>query len=204
MSHDINISALNDQELLTKIKENFDYLGFVFKRCKKNCINFMKSMTQGSKTDYNFEDIYQDANIVLYEKIVKGNFVLTASFQTYLNSVCRNQLLKAISNNKSNILYQDNINDSDNSMNYEDSITDVLDEIHGSKEPLFIALEKALEHIRVAGGNCYELLTLFWHQRKRMNEIAEIMGYTNGANTKHQKSRCQERLRVLAYNELNS
>ena len=84
------------------------------------------------------------------------------------------------------------------------SITDVLDEIHGSKEPLFIALEKALEHIRVAGGNCYELLTLFWHQRKRMNEIAEIMGYTNGANTKHQKSRCQERLRVLAYNELNS
>lgn len=204
MSHDINISTLNDQELLTKIKEDSDHLGVVFKRCKTNCINFMKSMTQGSRTDYNFEDIYQDASIVLIEKIAKGDFVLTASFQTYLNSVCRNQLLKTIGKNKPNIEYQDNIDDSDNSMNYEDSITDVLDEIDGSKEPLFIALEKALESVRAAGGNCYELLKLFWYKRKRMNEIAEIMGYTNGANTKHQKSRCQERLRFLAYNELNS
>lgn len=204
MSQDINISALKDQELLIKIKENSDYLGFVFKRCKTNCINFMKSMTQGSKTDYNFEDIYQDANIVLFEKIVKGNFVLTSSFQTYLNSVCRNQLLKAISNDKSNIVYKDNINDSDDLADYDDNITDILDEISDTREPLFIALEKALEKIKEAGGNCYKLLTLFWYQRKKMKELAEIFGYTNGANAKHQKSRCQERLRVLAHNELNS
>lgn len=204
MSHDINISTLNDQELLTKIKQNPDYLGVIYKRCKTYSINFMKSMTKGSKTDYNFEDIYQDANIVLFEKIVKGNFVLTASFQIYLNSVCRNQLLKTIGKNKPNIEYQDNIDDSDNSTSFEDSITDILDEIDGSKEALFIALEKALESIRVSGGNCYELLTLFWYQRKSMRELQEIFGYSTEVYTRHQKSRCQKRLRDLAYNELNN
>ncbi len=37
-----------------------------------------------------------------------------------------------------------------------------------------------------------------------MKELTEIFEYTNEGNTKNQKSRCQERLRVLSYNELKN
>ena len=42
-----NVLVLSDQELLVKIKENPDYLGIVYKRCKANCLGFMRKMTSG-------------------------------------------------------------------------------------------------------------------------------------------------------------
>lgn len=201
-----NFSALTDQELLVKIKQNSDYLGIVYKRCKANCLGFMRKMTNGKISDYELEDIFQDANIILYEKIVKGDFVLTATFQTYLNSVCRFQLLNTLEKSKLTTDYQDNSDDDDdeNPTSYLSSITDSLDDVDNSNEPQFVAIERALEKMKTAGSHCYELLTLFWYHKKSMNEIAGTMSYTNGANAKHQKSRCQEKLRVMAYNELNN
>jgi hypothetical protein len=38
MSRSTTISALSDQELLFRIKDNSDYLGIVYKKCKPNCI----------------------------------------------------------------------------------------------------------------------------------------------------------------------
>lgn len=199
-----NLSELNDQELLIRIKDNTDYLGIVYKRCKTNCISFMRKMTSGKISDYELEDVFQDANIILYEKIVKGDFVLTASFQTYLNSVCRFQLLNTIGKSKLTTDYQENLDDEDdeNPHGYHSSITDSLDAIDHTNEPLFLAIERAFEIMKNAGGKCYELLTQFWYKKRSMKELTEIFEYTDANNTKNQKARCQERLRVLSYNEL--
>ena len=200
-----NFTTLNDQELLVKIKENSDYLGIVYKRCKANCLGFMRKMTSGKISDYELEDVFQDANIILYEKIVKGDFVLTATFQTYLNSVCRFQLLNTIEKSKLTTDYQDNSDDDDdeNPNGYHSSITDSLDAVDHSNEPQFLAIETALEKMKAAGGHCYELLTLFWYHKKSHDEIAKIMNYSNDKTSKKQKSGCQEKLRKLSYNELN-
>jgi RNA polymerase sigma factor (sigma-70 family) len=197
--------ALSDQELLVKIKENQDYLGVVYKRCKANCINFMRK-TNGSISDYELEDVFQDAILVLYEKIVKRDFVLTASFQTYLNSVCRFQLLNTIGKSRLTTNYQDDSDDEDdeNPMSYRSSITDSLDDVNNSSEPQFVAIEKALENMKVAGGHCYELLSLFWYHKKSMNELTNIFGYNNSDTTKSRKAKCQKRLEKIAYNELNN
>ena len=199
-----NFSDLNDQELLIRIKDNSDYLGIVYKRCKSNCISFMRKMTSGKISDYDLEDVFQDANIILYEKIVKGDFVLTASFQTYLNSVCRFQLLNTIEKSKLTTDFQDNSDDGDdeNLNGYHSAITDSLDAIDHSNEPLFLAIERALDQIKSAGGRCYDLLTQFWYKRRNMKELTEIFEYTNEVNTRNQKAKCQERLRVLSFNEL--
>ncbi len=204
MSRSTTISALSDQELLFRIKDNSDYLGIIYKRCKTNCISFMRKMTSGKISDYELEDVFQDANIILYEKIVKGDFVLTASFQVYLNSVCRFQLLNTIKKSKLTTDYQDNSeNDDDENPNgYHSSITDSLDAIDHTNEPLFLAIERALDLMKNAGGKCYDLLTHFWYKKRSMKELTEIFEYSDANNTKHQKARCQERLRVLSYNEL--
>lgn len=199
-----NFSELSDQELLIRIKDNNDYLGIVYKRCKPNCINFMRKMTNGKISDYELEDVCQDAYVVLNENILKGDFVLTASFQTYLNSVCRFQLLNTIKKSRLNADYFENSEDDDdeNPMGYISTITDTLDEIDHSKEPLFLAIERALEIMKSAGGRCYDLLTQFWYKKRNMKELTEIFEYTNEVNTRNQKAKCQERLRVMSYNEL--
>lgn len=198
-----NFSELSDQELLIRIKDNSDYIGIVYKRCKPNCLNFMRRMTNGTIRGYSYEDVFQDAIVVLQEKTIKGNFILTASFQTYLNSVCRFILLNTIKENKLNSdFFEDSEGDDENPMSYSSSITDSLDEIEDDKEELFKAIERALEKMKAAGGKCYELLIHFWYKKRSMKELTEIFDYSDANNTKHQKARCQERLRVLSYNEL--
>ena len=204
MAKILNLSQNSDQELLKKIKENSDNLGYVYKNCKGNSIRFMKKMTS-KMNEYELEDVFQDAILVLYEKITKGNFELTCSFQTYLNSVCRFQLLNTF--NKSEItvdFIENNEDDDDNSELSYLNITDSLDVIDNTNEPYFQAIEKALLKIKDAGGHCYELLTLFWYHKKSMNELTEVFEYSNEANTKVQKSKCQKRLEKLAFNELNN
>jgi RNA polymerase sigma factor (sigma-70 family) len=204
MSRVINLTQITDQELLLKIKENNDNLGIVYKKCKANSIRFMKKMTS-KMNEYELEDVFQDAILVLYEKITKENFELTCSFQTYINSVCRFQLLNALSKTGQSVDYIENNDndDEDSDMSYI-YITDSLDEIENTNEPYFVAVEKALLKIKEAGGHCYELLTLFWYHKKSMNELTEAFGYSNSDNTKQQKARCQKRLEKLAFNELNN
>jgi DNA-directed RNA polymerase specialized sigma24 family protein len=198
---------LTDAELVKLIHQNHDYLGEVYKRCKSYSIQFMRKMTNGSKSDYELDDVFHDSMLVLYEKIIKGDFELTASLQTYLNSVCRFQLLNKLGKEKLNSDYdydggQDD--DNENPMGYKSNITDCLDEIEDSKESQFTAIERALLTIKEAGGHCYELLTLFWYHKKSMNDLTAIFGYTNEVNTRNQKSKCQKRLEKIAFNILNS
>jgi RNA polymerase sigma factor (sigma-70 family) len=198
---------LTDPELVQLIQQNQDYLGEVYKRCKSYCIQFMRKMTNGSKSDYELDDVFHDSILVLYEKIVSDNFELTASLQTYLNSVCRFQLLNKIGKEKLHSDYDEHIgkdDDEDHPMSYRLSITDSLEEIEDPKESQFTAIERALIIMKETGGHCYELLTLFWYHKKSMNDLTAIFGYTNEVNTRNQKSKCQKRLEKMAFNELNN
>lgn len=191
---------LSDAELIPLIKENQEYLGIIYKRCKSYSIRFMINMTGGKMKNDDLEDIYQDSILIFYEKIIGGDFVLTSKIQTYINSVCRFQLLNKHKIASKTISYVNN-GDEENHESYDDKITDTLDKIEDPKEKQFTAIEKALEKMKDAGGKCYQILTLFWYHKKSMNEIATICNYTNAANAKNQKSRCQEKLRKMASNE---
>ncbi len=198
---------LSDLEVIEKIKDNNDALGIVYSRCKSNSLGFMRKMSGGNISDYELEDVFQDANLILYEKIVKGDFSLTCKLQTYINSVCRFQLLNKIKKSKFTTTFEENIGHDDEDgipMSYNTNITDSLDEIKDEKEAQFMALESALEIMKTSGRRCYELLTFFWYQRKSMKELTEIFGYSDADNTKNQKARCQKRLKDIVFNELNN
>ena len=199
-----NYSQLSDQELVLLIKENQDYLGEVYKRCKQYSISFLRKMTGNKLQDYELDDVFHDSILVLYEKIIKGNFVLTCNIQTYMNSVCRNIFLKILEKGKFTTGYIDNSDNDDSFLSYNKQITDCLDEIENPKEAQFLALEKALEKMKLDKGNCYELITQFWYHKKSINDLTTSIGYTNDVNTRNQKSKCQERLRKEAFNEMNT
>lgn len=203
-----NILELKDHEIISKIKENSDALGIVFKKCKPGAIQFLRKTNYQSNERIDIEDIFQDAILVLYENIVNKDFILASntSLQTYLNSVCRNQLLKKIGKNNVVELNENKGNDEDHDevMEFNPLIVDELEEFVDIKEQQFNAMEKALEKIKEAGGHCYELLTLFWYHRKSMNELSEVFGYSNADNTKNQKARCQKRLEKLTFELMNN
>lgn len=201
----INNYGMSDEVLIELIKEDQDYLGVVYKKSKKYCISFMVKMSSSSKLD-DLNDIFQDAIIILYEKIIAGNFELTSSIQTYLNSVCRFQLLNKFKSDKKVINHEDETSFDllNNNQQFDDAITDVLEPIQDEKEKQFTAIEQALIKMKEAGGKCYELLTLFWYQKKSMDYIADNLGYTNASNAKNQKYKCQKRLEKLANNYLDS
>ena len=203
-----NILELKDQEIISKIKENSDALGIVFKKCKPGAIQFLRKINYQSNERIDIEDIFQDAILVLYENIENKDFVLAAntSLQTYLNSVCRNQLLKKIGKYNVVELIENKGNDEDHDevMEFNPLIVDELEEFVDIKEQQFNAMEKALEKIKEAGGHCYELLTLFWYHRKSMSELSEVFGYSNADNTKNQKARCQKRLEKLTFELMNN
>lgn len=193
-----------DQELLELIRKNNDNLKYVYKKTKKYSIRFMKKMSSGSKvTESDLNDIYHDAIMVLYEKIRDEKFKLTSSFQTYLNSVCRFQLLNKFKEKKKNT----NLNDDFPVLNpefgqYDPSVNDELEPVPDLNESKFNALDKAMNTLKDAGGKCYEILSLFWYQKKSMNYIADHLGYNNAATAKNQKAKCQKRLKKLAFKYL--
>lgn len=203
-----NILELKDHEIISKIKENSEALGIVFKKCKPGAIQFLRKINYQSNERIDIEDIFQDAILVLYENIVNKDFILASntSLQTYLNSVCRNQLLKKIGKNNVVELNENKGNDEDHDevMEFNPLIVDELEEFVDIKEQQFNAMEKALEKIKQAGGHCYELLTLFWYHRKSMSELSEVFGYSNADNTKNQKARCQKRLEKLTFELMNN
>jgi RNA polymerase sigma factor (sigma-70 family) len=191
---------MSDKELIELIKEDQDYLGVVYKKSKEYCISFMVKMSSSSKLD-DLNDIFQDAIIVLYEKIVSDNFELTSSIQTYLNSVCRFQLLNKFKYDKKVVNQEDgtSFDITNKNLQFDTAVTDVLEPIENEKEIQFKAIEEALLVIKEAGGKCYELLTLFWYQKKSMDYISDYFGYTNSSNAKAQKYKCQKRLEKLTY-----
>ena len=192
-----------DQELIEIVRNDSNRLREIYKGKKGYSIQFMQKIKIGNSIEQEeLVDIYQDAMIIFYEKIVDRDFKLTSSIQTYLNSVCRFQLLNRSKKIKSTINIGEDGNDKYHQ--YDPEIEDTLIELRDVKDSKHIALEKALFTLKKEGRKCFELLTLFFYHKKSMKEIAERLGYTNAANAKSQKSKCQKRLKNMSYKNYNS
>lgn len=181
----------------------------IYKESKQNCINFLHKKNYGKfLNDSEIEGIYHDSCIVLWEKSLTEEFELTCSSQTYLYSVCRNIFLGKLKESEKEQVLKNERKVEElggvkvNGMIFIEIITDVLDPLPNQNEPLFCALEKAMQVLKKSGGKCFELLTLFFYQKKTMIELTEHFAFTNKDNTKNQKARCQKRLKTYAFNFL--
>lgn len=179
---------MDDQLLIENLKKDIKYLDIIYTKHKTYCLNFMKKYHSDPEA---IKDIYQDAIIVLNEKVRSTSFVLSSSIQTYLNSICYNQVVTRFKKDSKNTQISEEINP--NSNDWFDEVED------GENEKEYTSLEKALNKLKEAGGNCYEILQRFFYQKQSNIEIAEAMNYSNADNVKNQKSRCQKRLKELTF-----
>lgn len=133
-------------------------------------------------------DIFQEAMIVLYEKVTSGTFELTCQIRTYLYSVCRRLWLKRLQQLQR---YNPSLESVDEVVTVEEEL-----DMHEKRNTDFILMETALNKI---GEPCKSLLEAYYLQKKSMPEIAEFFGYTNADNAKTQKYKCLVRLKKIFF-----
>ena len=146
-------------------------------------------VVNNSGTSEDAKDIFQEAMIVLYEKVQSGSFELNCQIKTFVYSVSRRLWLKRL-------MHQNRFSISDG---HEDSVSiDEEMEEHEKRNAEFTMMEKAMNGL---GEPCKSLLEAFYLQKKSMQDIASSFGYTNSENAKNQKYKCLMRLRKLFFTD---
>ena len=134
------------------------------------------------------KDIFQEAMIVLYEKVRSGTFELNCLIKTYVYSVSRRLWLKRLQQMSRYAPAIENLQDT---VPVEE---DVEENERINSE--FQAMEKAINSL---GEPCKSLLEAYYLEKKSMQEIALFFGYTNAENAKNQKYKCLVRLKKIFF-----
>ena len=187
-----------DDRIIEGIKNFEETAGTqLYNKHKDYCMRFMNSMHFDEETN---EDIYQDAIIIFIQKIREDNMLLVNTrIQTYLNSICRNQVLIRLKKKNKPILMGE-----DWEKDYSDSYTDWFEEQEEVKHERIKIIMEELEIMNERGKVCYELLRKVFFENKTMEAVASLMNYTNADNAKNQSYRCRERLKSQVFNRLQN
>lgn len=188
--------TIKDDDIIEGIKNFDDETGnALYNRHKDYCLRFMNQMYFDEETN---RDIYQDAVIVFIEKVRANKLVLVnTSIQTYLNSICRNQVLVRLKQKNKPMLIGEDLDN-----NYSDKLTDWFDEQEDVKNSRIKVIMEELEVLKAKASICYELLRKVFFENKTMEQLASIMSYTNADNAKNQSYRCRERLKKQVFERL--
>lgn len=153
----------------------------------------LRMILQHNGSEDDAKDIFQEAIIVLYEKVQNNDFTLSSRLKTFLYSVCRHLWLKKVQRTYG--LYS-------LSPELEEVIpaTEEL-EAHQAKDQEFRIMEGAMGSI---GQPCQAILEDYYLHKRSMQEIAEKFGYTNAENAKNQKYKCLMRLKKLFFDQYNT
>lgn len=133
------------------------------------------------------KDLYQDAFMVLYNKLKQPEFKLSSSMSTYLFSVAKNLWLKKLRDKKIKTVHIDGIIEQPK----EES---TLNETRLNKE-----LEITTEALEKLGDPCKTLLLEFYFKKTKMDAIAKLLNYTNANRAKAQKYKCMQRLKKAIF-----
>jgi len=138
----------------------------------------------GTRTDA--EGVFQEVSINLVQKIRSGKYQHKAALRTYNFSVAqRNWLKKLRKKGHHNISLEDYTNTFESPINIE--------------EDLMIKERNTMvrRYLNMLSGREQEILKLYYFERKKMSEIAEIMRFKSEQVAKNTKCKAMKKLREL-------
>jgi RNA polymerase sigma factor (sigma-70 family) len=129
------------------------------------------------------EDIFQEAIIVLLQKIRQENFVLTSSLKTYLFAIARNLWLKRLRDNKSNSIHNFN--------NYQQETATFDFEL----QPGPTKEEKITSWLTKITENCQRILIAIFFYKEPMSSLMQKMGWKNKHTAANQQYKCIQQVK---------
>ncbi len=177
---------INEKALLQGLARNETKSVETIYRENYNTVHALIINNNGSSDEA--KDIFQEAMIVLYEKVRSGSFELNCQIKTYLYSVCRRLWLKRLQQLNR---YSAPVENIDNLVPVDEEI-----EAHEQRNAEFEMMNKAISGL---GEPCKSLLEAYYLQKRTMQDIAASFGYTNADNAKNQKYKCLVRLKKIFF-----
>ncbi len=176
---------MDDLLIDLKTQNNFAF-GKLYKDNFYKISNFVQN-NSGNKADA--EDLFQDAMMVLVEKLRQDHFQLTASINTYIYAICKNLWFKKLRDR-----------------NFELSLdamqtTDFLNSINDSIEHEKTYLEKLKGYLLQITDHCNRLIHDMFFKEKAITQIQQEYGYSTRHNTQNQKHKCVEQIRRVKEQE---
>lgn len=144
--------------------------------------NFVQN-NSGNQADA--EDLFQEAMMVLVEKLRQDDFQLTASIDTYVYAICKNLWFKKL-RDKTYELSVDELQS-----------FDFLNSINDSIEDEKTYLEKLKSYLRKITGHCNRLIHDIFFKEKAIDQIQKDYGYSTRHNAQNQKHKCVEQIRKV-------
>lgn len=129
------------------------------------------------------KDLFQDALVIYYEKIQRGDVILKYTEKSYLFGIARYLWTKRYQENNHQVPLDQFGADFDERLDLSDP---------GYEE---ISAPRLLRLLQTAGQKCMELLSAFYYERMDMKEMAERFGFSSSRSATVQKFKCLEKVK---------
>jgi RNA polymerase sigma factor (sigma-70 family) len=160
----------------------------VYEQTYPLCAAFILN-NNGTKEDA--KDLFQEALIVLIQKLKIPEFELTANIKTYMYAIVRNLWLKKLRTDSKKGL---ELIFDEPEMNFQ-LVGNVDFEYDPKKEEKHEAVETAFSTM---GEDCKKIITAFYFQKLSLKEIADWLDYTDNF-IKVKKKRCMDALKAKVF-----
>lgn len=174
------MKKIKDKDIISAIVDNdHKAINAAMNQLYEDVYPFVKGyITKNSGTVEDSHDIFQDAIVVFFIKIRKGEYIFQSNLKTYLMGISRNLWLKhlrkgRIADNYSSSVEQNHFIEEVNIYNRQ------------------VTIEKVLELIN---KECKELLIDFYFKSRTTKELMAKFSLGSEAATKNKKYRCMQRL----------
>ena len=138
------------------------------------------------------EDVFQDAMMILFEKLMKEDFKTYTCLSNYVMGISKNLWLKKLRNRKFYIEFPDEY--------YKTN----QDEINLAIENERDYFDKLADYLNKISTHCQNLILDIYYKNKNIEQIREKYNYTSHHNAQNQKYKCVEQIKkVREKDELN-
>lgn len=167
---------MKDEEILKRLRHGEEAaLQYLY---KKHYRMMLRLVMRNSGTEEEARDVFQEALIILWQKVRSGDFVLTSKLSTYLYSVCQNLWRKELER-KARLTREEK--------------DDIVEQNWEEKERQRL-LRQCLEQL---GDTCKQVLMMYYFDRMSMKDIAEQMGFASADVAKTKKYKCMQELEKI-------
>lgn len=167
-----------DEQIIEGISHNDrKVMDYIYDRFFGKVEGFL--MGRGGNPEH-IKDVFQEALMVVIQKVRKDGLTLTCAFSTYLLAVCKNIWMHDMRKNKVHLV--------------EDSMLESYpgdENIDWELEEKFLALYNY--HFNQLSDDCQKLLRLHF-AKVSLSEIQKIFGYSSEHYTSDRKYRCKQSL----------
>jgi len=120
------------------------------------------------------KDLFQDALVMYYEKLVSGTLTIQQNDTAYITGIVKHLWSKELKRRQA---------------------IPVAYSQHNAQEEQNASANKLLALVETAGKKCLELLKAFYYHKMKPQQVAETMGYSGIRSVTVQKYKCLEKLR---------